>query len=230
MMQCHGAWMLHCCHNAVTAIKQSSLLSVCCSSLTIVATIVILLLDVLLVILFGRVDVWKVFFFTSGQCSRIALKVGSVCDPATVCCCQLKIYLEQVVFHMCCWTVLLVENMRQIYHVAIPHTVVHKCVWYFHILCFWNFSYTTKKVRWLVKPVRLEAELFDTLDDLFAKFDNPLVHLAVNGIILKFRHWVSFGHCILEKHKYFHIVIHISFWHDMVHKWQKFILVVSHIL
>jgi len=34
----------------------------------------------------------------------------------------------------------------------------------------------------------LEAELFDTLDDLFAKFDNPLVHLAVGGIILKFRH------------------------------------------
>jgi len=99
-MQCHGALMLHCCHNAVTAIKQSPLLSVCCSSLTVVATIVILLLDMLLVMLFGRVNVWKVFFFTSGQCSSIALKAASVCDPATVYCCQQKIYLEQVVFHV----------------------------------------------------------------------------------------------------------------------------------
>jgi len=79
MIQCHGAWMLHCCHNAVTAIKQSPLLIVCCSSLAVVTTIVILLMDVLLVMLFGRVNVWKVFFFTSGQCSSIALKAGSVC-------------------------------------------------------------------------------------------------------------------------------------------------------
>jgi hypothetical protein len=49
----------------------------------------------------------------------------------------------------------------------------------------------------------LETELFDTLDDLFAKFDNPLVHLALDGIILKFRRWVDFSHCILEKHNYF---------------------------
>lgn len=41
----------------------------------------------------------------------------------------------------------------------------------------------------------LEAELFDTLDDLFAKFDNLLVHLALDGIVLKFRHWVYFSHC-----------------------------------
>jgi len=60
----------------------------------------------------------------------------------------------------------------------------------------------------------LEAELFDTLDDLFAKFDNLLVHLAMSGIILKFRLWVY----ILEKHKYLRIVIRISFCHDMVHK------------
>jgi hypothetical protein len=38
----------------------------------------------------------------------------------------------------------------------------------------------------------VEAELFDTLDDLFAKFDNPLVHLAVNGIILIFQTLGSF--------------------------------------
>jgi len=57
----------------------------------------------------------------------------------------------------------------------------------------------------------MEAELFGTLDDLFAKFDSLLVHLAVNGIILKFRQWVSFRHCILEKHKYFRILICISF-------------------
>jgi len=96
--------MVHgCCIAAtmqMTAIKQSPLLSVCCSSLTVVAAIVILLLDMLLIMLFGRVDVWKVFFFTSGQYSSIALKAGSVCDPATVRCCQLKIYLQQVVFHM----------------------------------------------------------------------------------------------------------------------------------
>jgi hypothetical protein len=57
----------------------------------------------------------------------------------------------------------------------------------------------------------VEADLFDTLDDLFAKFDNPLGHLAVNGIILKYRHWVLFRYSILEKHKYFYIVIRISF-------------------
>jgi hypothetical protein len=64
----------------------------------------------------------------------------------------------------------------------------------------------------------LEAEPFDTLDDLFAKFDNPLVHVAVDGVILKFRHWVVFRHHMLQKHKYVHIVICISFSRDMVHK------------
>lgn len=61
------------------------------------------------------------------------------------------------------------------------------------IYCASEISLTLPKSEVTDETCRtLEAELFDTLDDLSAKFDNLLVHLAVNGIILKFRHWVSF--------------------------------------
>lgn len=76
MMQHHGAWMLHFCHSAVIAISQSPLLGICCSSITVVATSVILLLDVLLVMLFGRVNVWKVFFSHQANVAAYHRRLG----------------------------------------------------------------------------------------------------------------------------------------------------------
>jgi hypothetical protein len=50
--------------------------------------------------------------------------------------------------------------------------------------------------------VEVKNTFFDTLTNLFAKFDSALLHLAVDGIV-KFTGWIGFRHYMPGKHKCF---------------------------
>jgi tetrahydromethanopterin S-methyltransferase subunit C len=62
MQQLHGVWVLYFFCEMETEICQSSLLALCCSFITVVATSVILLLAMQMLSLFSSVRVWKVVF------------------------------------------------------------------------------------------------------------------------------------------------------------------------
>jgi len=86
--------------DADTVISQSPLLGLYRSSIITVATLFIFILATLLLKLFSSIHAWKVLCLISHQYYSPALQTGCVNGPATVCCCQLEINWEQVVFHV----------------------------------------------------------------------------------------------------------------------------------
>jgi len=87
----HTASATHFCRSAETAFGQCQLLGLCHSSITILATSVILLLAEITLMLFCTLNVCKVQFLTSCKCGCIVLKDGSMQGLATTCCGQLQI-------------------------------------------------------------------------------------------------------------------------------------------
>jgi len=86
--------------DADTVISQSPLFGFYHSSITTVATLFVFLLAMLLLKLFSNIHAWKALCLVSRQYYSPALQAGCVNGSATVCCCQLEINWEQVVFHM----------------------------------------------------------------------------------------------------------------------------------
>jgi len=86
--------------DADIVISQSPLLGLYYSSITTVATLFIFLLAMLLLKLFSSIHACKALCLISRQYYSPALQAGCVNRPTIVCCCQLEINWEQVVFHM----------------------------------------------------------------------------------------------------------------------------------
>lgn len=98
--KCRTAAATKFCRYADAAIARSPLLCLCHSSITTVATSVILLLTTLLFTLFSGVYVWKISYLTSCRRCNVALNRWSVHGPATMRCCQLEINYDEAASRM----------------------------------------------------------------------------------------------------------------------------------
>jgi len=116
-MQPHGTWVLYFSRDAESAVSQSTLHIHWRSSVSVVATLVILLSATLLWMVSNSVHVWKLLFVISFQCGSVTLRARSVYGMAAVHCWQLEINLELLAFHMWYVTVLLVWKLE----VDLPH-------------------------------------------------------------------------------------------------------------
>jgi len=100
------------------------------------------------------------------------------------------------------------SRLRQLHNTFYGETMARDR--FLHILCFLHFADNSQRPEegeehdqlWKLRTV------FDKLNEAYAKFYNPLEHLAVDEVTVKFRGRVIFRQYIPQKRKHFSIKLY----------------------